>query len=668
MAISPEQYEQQFRQVQLRVNELEGIINDLSSQQGGATLPSLFQPVTPGVTPQMANQLRDGDIGFSVWGWNETSPIATNADEDEEAAWFYSNDEPVTGQALSLINNFTNPATPNQTLKSPDHSDYDPDYCDWDPTNGHARLNGIKTLDAPFPSNITGPGKTEFIVFIAARASKYVSLPRPFRIYCGVWDNTAGQRDWIMAANLFTIQGGVTQLPASITERRYKVLARTDRGYSTLSTELIVVDAPADGAFVPDQVYDSITWTPLPNNAGILSYDVYRYDVVANQYWLLKQVSSGARSYADQNTIERQVAGYPTATYDRGIAYVATTSGNLSNLAINGVSLAWSTLAVPVELAPDYNQGNTGTDATNQILRIGQNQPADWLLPDIETDTGSKDIQSLDGEFSLDQEGLSGLLTYQDGTTQDVTLVTFISVTVFTLDVFPLQSTKGVTLLITGGGFHGVLVDLVHASWQSGSTYGPNGDDLNRVLQPRAAPNGSSQGGTGTGGSGGESGGDGGIRCVAEGTPVVALVGDTTITVPVETLRKHNAVRSPNLTGNIVFSNEAYPCKEIWELETANGCYIRCSPTHPLITTYSDTRGIAASALQVGDYVLTMLDDKIERVKLTRCRSTGNPGTVYQLSLTPQHLYFAGVVPCDKTGGFLQSNVKPIQAQNQSEA
>lgn len=670
------QERQDNRQTQLLVNENHGSVAATLLLQG-AVLPPHFTPPIPGVVPQVMNQLRNGDLGHSVWTWFETSPVVTNADENEECAWFYSNLAPFNGQEIILINNFTDPATPNTTLKSPDHSDYDPAFCDWDPTDGVARLNGTYTIDAPWPSNIVGPGKTEFIVFILARRSQYVSLPTPFRIFCGVWDNTLGERDFIQGDAPFTLSGGVTNTPAATTERRYKILARTDRGYSFLSDELIVADAPADGAFEPDFVYVALNWTQLPNNQGILSYDVYRFDVVANQYWLLKQVSNGAQNYADQNTILREVTGYPTGTYDRGIAYVATTSGNLSNLPVNGISPAWATAVVPLQIPTDYDQGNTSPDASNQILRIGQNQAADLLLTDVDATSGTTRITSAAAQFIVEMQGLAGLLTYTDLTTEDVVLDTYISATEFDLASPPAEATKGVSLLIIGGGFHGVLLDLVHASFQGGSTWSPSSQD-DRVLQPRAAPDGSTQGGTGIGGSGNEGGGDGGIRCLAEGYPVSVPTPKRIIRLLVENLIERLPVKSETDNPNFVYSNEKHWCANLWRVETERWA-IECSPSHPLVVSRMDRRGVRVDLLHAGDLTLTETDERIDQEALTVCEPTGRGGWVRQLSLYPRHFYIAGKSKRKRTfwewllrkqiiGGFVQSNVKPLQdpTQNQS--
>lgn len=673
MVLNNQQLEQNFRATQLRVNENQGLPNDGTGIQGQAVLPPRFTPIVPGVTPQVANQLRNGDLGHSVFTWFETVLPYTDP-ENQECAWVFSNTIPVNGQALSFENSFTDPGNPNTTLKTPTHTDYDPALCDWDSTEGVARLTGTASLDLPWPSNITGPGKTEYIVFIAARRTPFISLPRPFRIGCGIWDNTMEQRDFIQSGTVFTLNGGTIGIPAATTEYRYKVHARTDRGYSFLSTELILANSPTAGAFVSNQVYNSLNWD-LANNAGILSYDVIRYDVAFGQYWLLEQVTNGARSYVDQNTMLRQVAGYPTATYDHGIAYVATTSGNLTNLAVNGVSDKWSTLIVPIQLPVDYNQGNTSATDANQVLRIFQNQAADVLVT-AQFNSGSSTIKSNDGQFTVEMEGL--MVTVTDGdSTQTVELDTYISEIEFTT-LIPLTFTaKTAQMLIIGGGFHGVLLDLIHASFQGGSTWSPNAQD-DRILQPIAAPDGSTQGGTGIGGSGNESGGDGGIRCLAEGYPVLTVSrAGRIVQSMVETLNQFFAVESETPTApNYIHSNEQHWCANIWRVETERW-EIKCSPSHPLITSQLDRRGVRVDLLKPGDLTLTEVNGRIGREALTVCEATGRGGYVRQISLYPRHNYIAGKAKLTfwqklfrrkPVGGFVQSNVKPQQepTQNQS--
>lgn len=680
-AVSQEQFEQQFRLVQIQVNELVAR-NSLEGGtgtgiQGGAVLPPRFTPVIPGVTPQSADLLRNGDLGHSVFTWNEDILPYTDP-ENQECAWAYSNLAPFNGQALNLENSFTDPGNPNTTLKTPTHADYDEAFCDWDSSDGIARLNGTYTLDFPFPSNIGGPGKTLNIVFIAARRTRFISLPTPFRIGCGIWDNTAGQRDFIQGSAAFTIDADVVNSPSSTTERRYRILARTDRGYTFLSDEKIVAAAPSDVAFATDnpEPYVQLSWDQLPNNQGILSYDVYRYDVAANEYFLLQQVSNGSHTYQDFNSALRSVSGYPTGTYDRGIAYVATTSGNLTNLAINGVSPSWSTLAVPIQLPSNYNQSNTSPDATNQILRIFQNQAADVRVT-AQIAIGDTTVESEDAQFTVEMEGLMATFTNGDDT-QTVELDTYISATQFTT-VDPLNfSAKSADMLIIGGGFHGILVDLIHASFQSGTTWTPNAEDLNRVLQPIAAPDGSFQGGTGIGGSGNEGGGDGGIRCLAEGYPVLTFSREAkVVSVLVEMLSKFFAVQSETpMAPNYIHSNEQHWCANIWRVETERW-EIECSPSHPLITSQLDHRGVRVDLLKPGDLTLTEVGGQISREALTVCEATGRGGWVRQISLYPRHNYIAGKAKLTfwqklfrrkPVGGFVQSNVKPQQepTQNQS--
>jgi len=669
--------DQILRRVQLQVNEIIGRLElegGGTGIQGGAVLPPRFTPVVPGVTPQASDLLRNGDMGHSVFTWFETALPYTNP-ENQEAAWFYSNLAPFNGQELNIENSFTDPGNPNTTLKTPDHASYDINFSDWDSSDGVARLNGTYTIDAPFPSNIGGPGKTLYIVFIAARRTPYISLPTPFRIYCGIWDNTLGQRDFIQGSAPFTVDASVVNSPSSTTERRYRIHARTDRGYTFLSDEVVVSGAPSDIAFATDDPapYVQLSWTQLPNNQGILSYDVYRYDVTANEYFLLQDVSNGSRTYQDNNTALRQVSAYPTGTYDRGIAYVATTSGNLTNLAINGVSAAWSTLAVPIQLPPNYNQSNTTSE---QWLRIGQNQPADVLVAAFTT-SGSTTVLSDDAQFVVEMEGL--MATFTDGdNTQTVELDTYVSPTEFTT-VDPLTfDAKRAAMLITGGGFHGVEIDLVHASFQSGTTWTPNAEDLTRVLQPIAAPDGSFQGGTGIGGSGSEGGGDGGIRCLVEGYPVLTLTdGGTVFRTAVEMLNQFFTVKSETpLAPNFVHSNDRHWCANIWRVATEHW-EIECSPTHPLITSQLDHRGVPVCNLKPGDFTLTELNGRIGREALTVCEATGKGGWVRQLSLYPRHNYVAGkakrtfwqkLFGRNPVGGFVQSNVKPQQepTQNQS--
>jgi hypothetical protein len=162
----------------------------------------------------------------------------------------------------------------------------------------------------------------ECVSFIIALANSYIRVPSGYRLSAGIWDNTAGQLDWLKASSAFALTGFVEGAPAATTERRYKILAHTDRGYTFLSTELTLVGAPTDPSFISNSVEVRSHGRPIE---GILTYKVYRYNVVAATYEYIGVNDNGTIGFIDNNPSERSVVGgYPAATDDRAKAYVAT--------------------------------------------------------------------------------------------------------------------------------------------------------------------------------------------------------------------------------------------------------------------------------------------------------------------------------------------------------
>lgn len=538
----------QLRAIRLRLEELRG---------GGGVVPvprTDFEPVEPAPQVAAVNQLRNGDLSHSVRTWNSGAA----GDQDLECAHFFTNDAPSTGQQLFETTAAT--SSTNQTLKSSTHSTYNSAYCDWDRTNGIGRLEGTKTLDAPLPSNTARPNTGLMCVGLrAARRNSSIALASSCRIYAGIWDNTAGQRDWLKANSAFALTATPRGTPGASVERRYKVLLYTDRGYTYLSSEATVASAPADGSYSSTvDVY--LTWRAIP---GILEAHVYMFVPSTGTYRLLEKTSGS--SYADNGTFQNvTVTAYPTATDDRAKAYVATETDALTDLAVDGVDSEWDTIFLNIPIPYNYNVGVT-TD--KQWLRIG-------------------------------------------------------------LSVAPT------------GGDHGVLVDLVHVSYVPGATYAPHPEDLNRSMQPAAAPNGSSQGGVGSGG--GTDPGGGGVSCVEVSTPIAIYEGERECTVPFIGVRQGAMVVSTELRANRVTKIRRASCPSLVYLRTENGVELLCSPSHRVITGRNDRNGRAVERLCKGDFVLTYLDGRVERSRVAEIRDTGQPGEVGTFSLEPAHVYVAG--------------------------
>ncbi len=622
------------RRLQLRVNEL-------SNDGGVSPVPDTdFEPVADAAAPSAANQLRNGDLSHSVRTWNNGAA----GNQDYECAHFFTHDAPAAAQQLDESTGFAdlnidadaNAAT-NKTLKSTSHASYNAAYCDWDRTKGQGRLQGTKTLDAPLPANTATPARTMCLAFILAlRNIDYthgaqIVVPSGFRLFAGLWDDTAGQRDWLTASTAFTLTGGVRGTPAATTERRYKVYLYTDRGYTFISNEVTIAAAPTDASFSSTvDVY--LSWDLIP---GALEAHVYRYNAVAATYDLLEKTS--ANTYADNGTkLQAGVGGYPAATNTYPQSYVATETGALDSLAVDGVAAAWDSLFLNIPVPKLYNQGLT-TD--RQWLRIGQNMALDRRVTDAVVNNGSLTLTSATAAFTALDTGRS--VTISDGTNTETHTVTYVNATTVTLSAnWNHANAVGCTLYVTGGGDHGLLVDLIHLSYVPGAAYAPYPEDLNRALQPAAAPNGSTQGGT-VGGGGGIEPGGGGLTCVEESEPVLVFEGERVRAVPFAEVRPGQAVYTGELRRSRV-QKIVRGEGELVRLVAENGVVLVCSRSHKVITTRSDTEGRAVERLRAGDSLMTVLRGRVEQTRVLRVEDLGRRGRVGTFKLAPGNVYAAG--------------------------
>lgn len=623
--------EQILRELQLRVNAIELAARTgptLAANQSGATGGSTTAP--PRIPAP--NALRNGDFSHSENTWFENSP--SGARQDFEAAHWFSHDAPTSGQTL---NNAT------QTLKRATHPVYDVNFSDWDVVLGAARLTGLKTIDAPIPGNFAAPGRTLFFGAILARQGPTIKIPAACRLFVGLWDDTAGQRDWVRAANPFALTGRVQGVPAATTERRYRVLAQTDRGYQFLSSELVLAAAPSDASFITGQVYALLEWARQP---GVLRYRVYRRNVAAGTYDYLAETTSN--SYYDNNARESGAAGYPSGE-DRSRSYVTTREGELSaSVGVNGAG-NWRTLGLGIPVPPDYNQSLT---TGRQWFRAGLTIALDREMTDAVVVTGNSSVESSSGEFTARDTGRDATLT--SGANTHTATATFVDATHITLSSPPSWSSAAATLTITGGGEHGLLVDLAHLSNYENANYAPHPEDFNgRPQLPLAQPNGLAQGGIGLPGDG-ESTGGGGFRCVAQDSFIWAWDGRQTAPRPFVEICVGGLLESGEMALNHVRAAQKFEAEKCVRLACANGVELDCTAAHRVIRHAADAAGGAVGDLRVGDAILTWRDGKIEATTIFSLTPLPARG-VGTFTLAPGHAYVAGRT---RAGGVLSHNLK----------
>lgn len=640
-----------------RLSKLEQDVDEIWIRLSGASggndlaLPPNLTPLSPPstnfipapttVVPSAVNQLRNGDLSHSVNTWFE-SVAAPAGDAGHECAYWFTNDAPVNGQVLSADNSLTNPGVDNTTLKFEGHPFYDPDFSDWDRANGYGRFQGTTTIDAPLPSNIAKPGQTEFLGAIVARRDigypdAVIVIPESCKAFAGVWDDTGGQLDWLHGT-AFNLDATVRGAPASTTERRYKIYAKTDRGYSFLSTEVTVVDAPSDAAFLAGNTDVLLSWDGIP---GILEYDIYRHDITDAKFRILESIGNGANQYADNGSvnIDNDAGGYPSATNTTAIAYVATNSGVLRRLVtVDGVAPFWPTLFLNIPVPSTYDQSVT-TDA--QWVRMGLTEALDRQMTDGVATMGDETLTTTTTTFSSQDVGRDIVVSDSDDNVLETSIDTVTSTTeIEMVDPWPFANADPVTVYVVEGGDHGLLVDLIHTSYVSRSAYAPNPEDLNRTLQPAATPNGSSQGGPG--GAGGIDPGGGGVGCIALDTPVLTMIGEKYSAVPFEKLIKGDVLFSGFLQCNAVYELSTVQTNNLYVLRTENGIELECSAKHPVIRSRMDTEGLAVEKLRIGEHILTVVNGRLERTAVKEIFNTGLSARVGSPSLYPTNIYFAG--------------------------
>lgn len=325
-----------------------------------AELQTTTQRAAAGISTQIDNFIRNGDIAHSFDTYYHAAPVAN--DTRFEAWDIYRNPAPVAGQQLKEDSVYSGVAVANSlALPDPGRSDTPNVDPDWNRQTGYARLGSTSTLDFPLPSNVAFPGRFLFCILILARKSANVVIPG--RLYTGVWDNTAGQRNWLPAA-AFAVTGTVIGTPAATVSREYFVVGRTDFGRTIGSTLLTVPNAPSDSSFVSNSVYVQLAWQSI---AGVIQWDIYRK--TSGVYHYLGQTNT--TGYFDQGRIEQVIGAYPDVSTTNEIAYSATRPGDLDNVPIDMIAPAWKFIVLALKVPTTYNMGLT-TD--KQWLRIGFDQ------------------------------------------------------------------------------------------------------------------------------------------------------------------------------------------------------------------------------------------------------------------------------------------------------
>lgn len=541
----------------------------------------------------------------------------------------------------------------NNELKTFDHSTYDPRYCRWNVQTGEAEMTGTMTVDTALPSNmISSQTPLARVSLIAAKKNAYIEITDACLMFAGIWDNTSGQRKFLTGGVGFAASLDGT---AGTVVRKYRILITSDKGFSILSDEITISNAPSDAQFSSSRNV-LLSWG---TQAGQLQVDVYCYlpnggdGVSAPVYRLLTQISS-ATSYIDEGAfLPKTVSGYPTSTQTIRNAVYFTSTGDIAGMAVNGVALNWDTINFPIGVPNNYNMANT-TD--RQWLRLGltvapnlfvtgviTNGTAMITIPDGAVDSSAVNL----GGYGTGSGSLYAGLVVQVYDSDDVLLVTttVTSVTSNTVLVLAASVATGTDrkLRIVGGGFHGIFIDKINLGYQTNTAYTPNSYDI-RTLNPLSAPHSSDQGGVGGGGSGG------GINnCVSEGTLI--LLADGTEKA-VELCVPGDMLASGGFRPNVLIKMREGKNK-VRSVHTANGCRIVCTDTEAFMVNPLDETGVPLHRLRIGDTIYTYIDRRIEQTTISDISEYfPDKRKVYTPSLDGNHIFIAN--------GLLAHNLKPL--------
>lgn len=636
--------------------------------EAGGTLPA---PLTVDPTEYFLIVVDDDTLQFAATiGDAEASPAVpidlttTGTAAKTYTIQQYLNETYTTAAAGSNVNN---------TLKTIAHTTFDPRYSKWDSQNGQADLTGTTSLDALMPVNfVDATTSLARVSFIAAKLNSFIEIPEEALMGVGIWDNTSGQRIFLSGDVGFT----ATLVGATgTTERRFRALLTSDRGYQILSPEVTIANALADG-LLDSTNYIALAWGQQSGQLQVDLYEHYDPGGPDDEYRLLTEVSA-ATGYIYEGGYLRTVSGYPTPTGTVRTATFFTQTGGLEGMAINAVSSAWDTINFPISVPNNYNKANT---TNRQWVRIWMTVAANLFVTGVTTDgsatitipTGAVNSAAFaSGGYGTGSTSLYAGLVCEVYDSDDVLLdtTTISSVTSDTVLVLADSIAAGSDrkIRIVAGGFHGVLLDKIHLGYQQNTSYAPNANDI-RTLQPLAAPTSSDQGGVGGGGTGG------GIdNCIAKGTPIKLQSGEW---VAVENRKPGEKWADGSLSGNIL--TKLRPGREfIRRVRTANGILLHCTDSESFMIGDGDYDVRHLSQLREGDSIVTEIDGRFEMSEIVEISSNLFRAYVYTPSLSNSNLFIAGQLQLGfwerllnrilgrkaRKGGCVLHNLKPYDPQ-----
>lgn len=540
----------------------------------------------------------------------------------------------------------------NYTLKVSTNTEYSAYFSDWDWATGTARLNGETDVSTYFSPTTVDPSYSFYAGITCVRANEYITCSEDVRIGAGLYAKSTAKAGWDWVYGAFTPTAEVFNgTDTSTTSRDYVVHAITDRGFTVQSPPITVATAPSTANFTSGGRV-VISW-PQVLNYGIISYDIYRN--TGGTYLLLESIVTGQLTYIDNN-VGTSAVGYPSADFDELVAFTATQQGTIQSLSYSGDPLVnqWGTIPYAIRVPYNYDKSDTilGFQYWLRFYITGQN--ANGRL-DLQVDDGAMTnndviLTSAAAQFSSTDPNMVGLditVTDSDGNILTTTIISVNSATELELDgSWDFPTATDLTVYIDGGApSHPILMDLTFLDYRAGTGFAPNNEDISpdRGVPP-VRPNGSTQGGSGSGGGGS----DGIIRCVSWEENVLTENG----VVLGRDLTK--GMLLPNGYGSVNKIHEVkYGLADIWLIETQNGVQLQCTLTKQIYVSKKKKKRV--DKLKVGDIILTSMDGKVvpSPIRLKTKIQTKVP--VVQIGLKPDDHFLAG-----QNGFVVCSNAKPV--------
>lgn len=616
---------------------------DIDSLNQALVTPPLIPPPS---TVQAVNQMLNGTFSHSQNSWINSG--AANDGRYECYAFFSQTF--VDGQAMYKNSTVTG-GSPNYTLKEATHAGYDVGLSDWDWSTGAARFAPEATIDALLPGNNIEPGYTFYASFDIVRLNQYVTCSPDARMFCGIYGESTALAGWSWLYGEFLPTAEVFGTVATPTSRDYVIYARTNRGFTVLSDAVTVASAPSDTDF-SNGARVVLTWKAVLKY-GVEGYDIYRD--TGGTFLKLFSVPNGQLTYIDNNSFESIETGYPTADYDSLVAYTASVSNIISQIPYQGDPLnpVWITIPFALRVPQTFDMGDAVL-TSGQWLRwgwTGVSNAFDLRMTDGITVEASDILQTAEsGQFRADQVGLDILVLNGDVATLS-TIVTYTSANeVKIADTLPSDSDSAIIYIYEGAPDHAIYVDLAHLDYVEGAAFAPNAADIStdRGIPP-VAPNGTTQGGSGTGGGGI----DGQPVCLFEEEWVQTKSERITARELHERFSRGERFLLPDGYGKFNHLTETkLGLSDIWYLETANGANVMATDTKQIYIRKDELRTVGQ--LKTGDEILTedvsgaiTPDTILAKYLVFRQR------IVVQIGLSPNHSFIGGT-------RILMSNAKPL--------